>query len=62
MLDKQLQIPGLELPTNPLLMSYNPRRKNNGWPADRIAFLEKRIAALELELSLLKIQMEVDCA
>jgi len=43
-------------------MSYNPRRKPTGWPVDRVRFLEKRIASLELELAILKIQMEKDYA
>ena len=58
--DKQPSIPGLEVPFLPLTMSYNPRRKPNGWPAARIAFLEKRIFSLEIELAILKIQMEKD--
>jgi len=56
--DKQLSIPGLELPLLPLTMSYNPRRKPTGWPADRVTFLEKRISSLEMELVILKIQMD----
>ena len=57
--DKQLSIPGLEVSLGPLTMSYTPRRKPSSWPADRITFLEKRIASLEMELSILKIQMEL---
>jgi len=60
--DKQLSIPGLETPLLPLTMSYNPRRKPTGRPADRVTFLEKRITSLELELAILKIQMEKDYA
>jgi len=60
--DKQLPIPGLEIPLLPLTMSYNPHRKLTGWPADRVTFLEKRITFLELELSILKIQLEKDYA
>lgn len=60
MSDKQLQIPGLESSQAPLCLK--PSRRLPDRPADRIAFLEKRIAVLELELSLLKIQMEVDYA
>jgi len=41
-------------------MSYKPRRKTIGWPADRVRFLEKRISSLEIELAILKIQMEKD--
>jgi len=39
-------------------MSYNPRRKPTSRPADRVTFLEKRITSFELELAILKIQME----
>jgi len=60
--DKQLPIPGLEPEVLPLMMSYNPRRKPTGRPADPVTFLEKRIASLELELTILKIQMEKDYA
>lgn len=60
MSDKQLQIPGLE--SSPAPLCLKPLRRIPAQPADWIAFLEKRIAALELELSLLKIQMEVDYA
>lgn len=58
MSDKQPSIPGLESPPACL----NSPRKIPVQPVDRIAFLEKRVVALELELFLLKIQMEVDCA
>ena len=44
--DKQPPIPGLE-PFYSLLS-----------PPDRITFVEKRVAALELEIAILKIQME----
>jgi len=60
--DKQLPIPGLEPSPLPLTMSYNPHRKPTGRPADRVKFLEKRISSLELELAILKIQMEKDYA
>ncbi len=60
--DKQLPIPGLEPSLFPLTMSYRPRRKPTSWPADRVSFLEKRISSLELELAILKIQMEKDYA
>jgi len=60
--DKQLPIPGLETPLLPLTMSYNPRRKPTDWPADRVTFLEKRIISVEMELAILKIQMEKDYA
>ena len=59
MSDKQLPIPGLEAPPFPLTMSYNPRRKPTGWPADRVRILEKRISSLEMELAILKIQVEI---
>ena len=63
MSDKQLRIPGLETtPLLPLTMSSNPRRRPTDRPADRVAFLEKRITSLELELAILKIQMEKDYA
>ena len=63
MSDKQLSIPGLETtPLLPLMMSYNPRRKPTGRPADPVTFLEKRITSLELDLAILKIQMENDYA
>ncbi len=60
MSDKQLQIPGLE--SSPGLLCLKSPRRLPDRSAGRISFLEKRIAALELELSLLKIQMEVDYA
>ena len=62
MSNKQLPIPGLE--PSPLLMtmSYNRRRKSSGYSADRLTVLEKRITSLELELAILKIQMENDYA
>lgn len=50
--DKQLPIPGL----NNGLSIENPL-KNNGKP-DRLAALEGRILRHELEVSLLKIQLE----
>jgi len=60
--DKQLSIPGLEPSPLFLTMSYNPRPKPAGWSVDRVRFLEKRISSLELELAILKIQMEKNYA
>jgi len=62
MTSNQPPIPGLEASSFPLLISYNPRRKATGWPNERIGYLEKRISALEVELAILKIQMEKDYA
>ena len=59
--DKQISIPGLEpLLSSPPSRSRRPKRP--AWPADQVAFLEKRISALEVDLSILKIQMEKDYA
>jgi len=59
--DKQPPIPGLEPAPGPLLMSYRSRRKATGWPEERVS-LERRISALEVELSILKIQLEKEYA
>ena len=59
MTNKQLSIPGLE----PLLSSppsRSRRHKRPTWAADRLRFLEKRIDEMELEISLMRIQMEKD--
>ena len=58
--DRQLQIPGLE--AAPLFLCRKSTRKVSIPPADRVAFLEKRITSLEMELVILKIQMEKDYA
>lgn len=60
--DKQLSIPGLETPPGSSLLSFSPPRKPAVRLVDRITFLEKRVADLELELLILKIQMEADHA
>ena len=58
--DKQLPIPGLE--PSSFLMCLKSSRKMSGPQVDRITFLEKRIFSLEMELAILKIQMEKDYA
>jgi len=62
MKNNQLPIPGLEPSPGIPNLSYIPRRRTAGWSEDRITFLEKRTSALEVELSLMKIQMEKDYA
>ena len=58
--DKQLSIPGLE--AAPFFLCLKSTREVSAPPADRVIFLEKRISSLDLELAILKIQMEQDYA
>jgi len=59
--DKQLPIPGLEVsPWSTRASSLPPQETDcaAGW----ITSLEKRVISLEMEMSILKIQMELDRA
>ena len=58
MTDKQLPIPGLEPHSCSLASPFKRHLESTSWPEDRLRLLENRVAALELELAILKIQME----
>jgi len=55
---KQPAIPGFESSPGSSMISFRPPRKPACWQAERLTFLEKRIGALEVEISILKILME----
>jgi len=59
-LNKQLAIPGLE--PSSAKSSFRPGRKPAHSLEERITFLENKVAVLEMEVSLMKIQMERDFA
>lgn len=58
--DKQPPIPGLDVKGYDLVSQWKrrARRPGEGWTAEHLASLEKRVKALELEQALLKIMME----
>ena len=56
--DKQLPIPGLEPSFGSPGLEFSRPRKPTGCQMDLKKSLEERVAALEVELSVLKIQLE----
>jgi hypothetical protein len=56
--DKELPIPGLEPFLDTPSSSFKSRREVPIRPSDRILILEQKVASLEMEFTILKIQME----
>ena len=62
MSDRQPPIPGLEMVPASLLQGTRHPQKSSAQPVEELRLIKKRITSLEMEFSILKIQLEKDYA